>query len=777
MIPVDCNQTISSVGDFKSIGKVTTTAKNIPFLINAVTDRIYKDKPLAIIREYSTNAWDAHVQAKLPISDIIITLPTLESPELKIRDFGMGLTMEQIRDIYCILGESTKRNSNDLNGFLGLGCKSGFAYGDSFIVTSWIDGKKSTYNIIKGDFEKEGDVIQMCVEDMEDGDKTGIEIKIPIKISDLYIIHNKAADFFKYWLILPTIENMNESEFSRMMSWRGTVPFLSENNWEIRPKQSSYYSPQSVAVMGQIAYPIDWALLSSRFPSTSKFRNLLNILQSNEVILRFPIGSLNFTINREELEYTDLTYDNLENCLLSIFESFEDTIKEKIANAETIWEAKRIYLSLFGKNIGHTDDDDNSNDVENSIKVLSGDLYKLEEIFKGNLFWNEIPINSSGFFDMQMWDISNPNCLLEKSKDPNVPCLITYKKLKSRIKKLRCKSDSNNSIIPYNDIRVIIVDGRNNTMGQFAARYFLNKENERVRKVHVLRFANEEQKNKFFEYYHFDTADFINLSSIVDEIKEWQKHNRKTSEKYGESVTKLKYIDVKNGKIMESDVRLRDLEDGGVFVKCYHNNTFFSKYQLDIDKVSEYLQILHPHFSECLDRVYCLPESKTSAKWFKESLESGLWMNLEDFLEDNVEVVISDETIKEYHYHSFINDNYGNVITKSWLNAIYCELNVESTEIKQLLDESFDGYSSSNSEKINYLNNSLKNFGLPTVQIRESSVNYRGMLKQILDKYPLLRYLKLNSDFVDTEKKIDIVKYIEMIESQRNVLTEVLETV
>src|SRR5512137_1262281 len=101
MIPVDNTQTIETAGAPKSIGKVTATVKNIPFLINAVTDRIYKDKPGAVVREYSTNAWDAHVAAKLPVSDIQVSMPTLKDPVLRIRDFGAGLTMENVRDIYC----------------------------------------------------------------------------------------------------------------------------------------------------------------------------------------------------------------------------------------------------------------------------------------------------------------------------------------------------------------------------------------------------------------------------------------------------------------------------------------------------------------------------------------------------------------------------------------------------------------------------------------------------------------------------------------------------
>ena len=44
---------------------------------------------------------------------------------------------EDIFDIYATYGESTKRFTNSQNGQLGLGCKSGFAYSNSFLVISY----------------------------------------------------------------------------------------------------------------------------------------------------------------------------------------------------------------------------------------------------------------------------------------------------------------------------------------------------------------------------------------------------------------------------------------------------------------------------------------------------------------------------------------------------------------------------------------------------------------------------------------------------------------
>ena len=52
-----------------------------------VLTKLYSDPELAVLREYSTNAWDSHIAAgvKRPIE---VTLPTRFNPILTIRDYG-----------------------------------------------------------------------------------------------------------------------------------------------------------------------------------------------------------------------------------------------------------------------------------------------------------------------------------------------------------------------------------------------------------------------------------------------------------------------------------------------------------------------------------------------------------------------------------------------------------------------------------------------------------------------------------------------------------------
>ena len=94
--------------------------RQIHKLIPLLRDSLYSDKILAPIREYSTNAQDEHVKVQTPNRPIQVTIPNRFDPNFKIRDFGSGLTLDQMKNTYFIYLETTKDKSNDFNGMFGL---------------------------------------------------------------------------------------------------------------------------------------------------------------------------------------------------------------------------------------------------------------------------------------------------------------------------------------------------------------------------------------------------------------------------------------------------------------------------------------------------------------------------------------------------------------------------------------------------------------------------------------------------------------------------------
>ena len=120
MIPIQSGerQVVNSTNVGRSMN-FRLEAHNLRHIVTMLRDSVYSNKVLAVLREYSTNAWDAHVSGEedygvsmLSQRPIEVHLPSKLAPELRIRDFGPGFSMEEIENIYISLGESTKRTSN-----------------------------------------------------------------------------------------------------------------------------------------------------------------------------------------------------------------------------------------------------------------------------------------------------------------------------------------------------------------------------------------------------------------------------------------------------------------------------------------------------------------------------------------------------------------------------------------------------------------------------------------------------------------------------------------
>ena len=158
--------------NFKAV-KFGIKKEGLAHIFNVLRNQLYTDKILAVVREYSCNAVDAHIEAGKNEEPIVVTLPNRMSPNFKVRDYGLGLSEQDIQDVYANYGESTKRNTNSQIGQLGLGCKSAFAYGDNFVINSYQSGVKTSYNAFI-DPSQIGQISKMSSEKTTEAD--GIEI-------------------------------------------------------------------------------------------------------------------------------------------------------------------------------------------------------------------------------------------------------------------------------------------------------------------------------------------------------------------------------------------------------------------------------------------------------------------------------------------------------------------------------------------------------------------------------------------------------------------------
>lgn len=295
-------------------------------ILGLLRDGIYTDKVLAVLREYSANAWDAHRMAGRGGEPISVTVPTREDPTLKIRDHGPGLSHDDVFTVFSQYGRSTKRETNDAVGSLGIGSKAGFAYSDSFIVTSWYDGKKRIYMATLDESEK--GKISLLAEEPADG--SGVEIQIAVRPEDISEFQSKAKQLFRHFYPRPTINlDLPAAPTEQTILANGSIT------------TQGYYGAEWIAIMGCVPYKVTLTQLD-----LTKISKCLPNLSGS---LFFDIGDVAVSASREELRYTAATKTKL-------IQKFNDLVDEYVLHALedlekpgiSSWD-KRLKVQLLAK--------------------------------------------------------------------------------------------------------------------------------------------------------------------------------------------------------------------------------------------------------------------------------------------------------------------------------------------------------------------------------------------------------------------------------------------
>lgn len=304
-------------------------------IMQILRDQLYSDKILAVLREYSSNAWDAHRDAGKSDLPIKVALPTATSPTLSIRDFGLGISPEGILRIFTQYGASTKRSSDNSVGMLGIGSKSGFAYSDSFSVTSYTGGIKRMYVAVLDKSEK--GLINLLHEE-PCGEETGVEISIAVRPEDIHEFENKAKSLYQYFIPRPEINVELPKLPAAQMALKHGV---------IYEKDGSYYHRQWVAVMGCVSYKINLDQVTG-IDSTEE-GGVASFLGDLAGALYFNIGEVQVSASREELKYSDETKLALVRKFTELVDEFvKKSLDDIMSGANTPWE-RRVKAQTLAK--------------------------------------------------------------------------------------------------------------------------------------------------------------------------------------------------------------------------------------------------------------------------------------------------------------------------------------------------------------------------------------------------------------------------------------------
>ena len=190
---------VGQVGEFR----IRNSAK----AFNILSSGLYANKIRAIIREYSCNAVDSHTEAGNLETPFDVHLPNSLEPWFSVRDYGVGLDEQQVRDIFTTYFESTKNNTDELIGGLGLGSKSAFSYTDNFTIVAVKNGVKRVFTA----FINEHGVPSIAPMGEEDSNEpNGVEIRFAVEDSwDFRKFQSEAQHVYKHFKLRPVVSGVS----------------------------------------------------------------------------------------------------------------------------------------------------------------------------------------------------------------------------------------------------------------------------------------------------------------------------------------------------------------------------------------------------------------------------------------------------------------------------------------------------------------------------------------------------------------------------------------
>lgn len=295
------------------------------FLFSILSNQ-YSNKEKAVLREYTTNAWDSHVVAgnSAPIE---VTLPTDLQPTLLIRDYGTGLTQDEVLTLLGDYGASTKRGDNDTVGKMGIGSKSAITLVSQYVVTAVKDGVKNV--VVFGLNENgilEGKVVPTC-DNQPTSEPNGVLISLAV--DDVDAMRREADLYFSKWW--PGHVLVDGTEPVCVWDAEDTVR-LNDHAFAIPDHDGGVF-----AVMGQVSYDVSRDLLRkvrTKFEDESTgavvVDQLLTGYDESAIFLHVEIGAVDIAPSRESLMDSFLTIKSLTEAIQHIADSLSTKVQTAV---------------------------------------------------------------------------------------------------------------------------------------------------------------------------------------------------------------------------------------------------------------------------------------------------------------------------------------------------------------------------------------------------------------------------------------------------------------
>lgn len=307
----------------------TKNSKNFTIKANgkafkSLISTMYANKIQSVTREIWSNALDSHIAAGKEDVPFEVSFPNIFEPTFRVRDFGVGLSHDEVLNLYTTMFESTKEDNNFETGKFGIGSKSPFAYTDTFSLVSIKNGHKNYYTAI---IDEEGiPAIHHMHHEIVD-EPNGVEVSFPVRKDDASSFQSAAKRISLGFDVKPIVPNKTDFDW---------------------PKELGEVLPNGIyARMGSVIYPVDESIIidamgKKEFEEYKVPDEFIHNMTNTLTVFHIPMGMLEMSISRENLSY-GRNEPTIPTMVKHIHEKFESINKMVVDKTNSFKSMKHVY--------------------------------------------------------------------------------------------------------------------------------------------------------------------------------------------------------------------------------------------------------------------------------------------------------------------------------------------------------------------------------------------------------------------------------------------------
>lgn len=430
----DSDVTNIPIGDTESFD-MEISKNDMKYVIERLTD-LYSDPIASTVRETLSNAIDAMMSIpegkRQPVE---VSSPSIMNKFFVVKDHGCGMSFDDVKEIYTKYGSSTKKNDYGQIGAYGLGAKAPLSYCQNFFVTTIKDGKKTSFEIVRGEQTNSVNILDRS--DTTEGN--GTEVKIPVLMNDESEFNKNIQKYKVYSFGFPiTIDGSEVKPSAKIIKLTDIVVDEESNTSssiyiETQPSEINYFLHKVINTFSSfdngysrsIDIEIDGILHGWNYKLVA-FNKLQKLQQESElknnILVELKPGLVDFSSSREEVTNNSRKNDLIKKVVKGFMDFVTNHPEDLISMISKKLDEKDLNIFYYDlKNDGRVPRIDSR--IEDALVNVSDDYYidkngqSISEFCGKNTFLFDQAVNNLRTYNR--FRIGNRFFVLNKSYDGN----------------------------------------------------------------------------------------------------------------------------------------------------------------------------------------------------------------------------------------------------------------------------------------------------------------------------------------------------------------------